>query len=503
MSTKLRAKDLHWGEAPLLHGTSTNPRSFQVSNDIIDFIDQFIDRHSTTLETGAGVSTILFALKGASHTCIVPSLEEIQRIQDFCRASGISHRKVTFIADRSEFALARLPRGILDLVLIDGSHGFASPMIDCYLTADRIRVGGMMILDDTQIWSVNIVKQFLMREPEWVIERDLWPRSAIFRRISEGAIAKNEFHQPFVVERTIELLFPDHINMIRPYVDPEIIERTVERLRGEARALNSVSSSPASREGPEGRPADPLIAERDELAAQRDQLEVQRDQLMNDRDQLVNDREEERRQRQELTQSVAEAQARLDAVHDEIDSLYAAKAGLESQLAGAKARQWLGLPMVLTAVRSLMRSFQHAYRRLLVRLPQTLIGWLWHNPLFDSSWYRERYPDVREKGVRPEFHYRRHGVREARKPNPFFDTRWYLERNRDVAASGLNPLDHYLLFGAAEGRNPSRLFDTAWYLAENPEVAASGLNPLLHFLRRGMAEGRQPTPPSASARPRP
>jgi hypothetical protein len=200
-----------------------------------------------------------------------------------------------------------------------------------------------------------------------------------------------------------------------------------------------------------------------------------------------------------LTELEAQAETlrqQVETAESELASVRNASSELEDQLAGRKAPPRPGLPRGSADVRPFVRSLRDGFRRVVVHLPQTLIGLLWHNPLFDESWYLEQYPDVREKGLRPEYHYRRHGVREGRNPSRFFDTRWYLEQNRDVGDRGLNPLDHYLLFGSAEGRNPSSRFDGAWYLSTNPDVTASGSNPLLHYLRHGMAEGRRPTPPS-------
>lgn len=102
-------------------------------------------------------------------------------------------------------------------------------MIVWYYTADRLRVGGLVVLDDTQLWSVNILKQFLMQEPEWQLERDLWPRNAIFSRVREGSCSKNENAQPFIVRQTIDLLYPEHIDMIRPYLHLEILKELEDR----------------------------------------------------------------------------------------------------------------------------------------------------------------------------------------------------------------------------------------------------------------------------------
>ena len=227
----MRVQDLLWGKGPKLHQSAGVPHSWQVSDDVLQFIDGHVTQETSTLETGAGVTTVLFAISGSKHTCIVPFVDEVDRIKAFCAEHGISLANVTFVIERSEFALPRLDPGQLDLVLIDGAHGFPSPLIDWYFTADRLRVGGYLVLDDTWLWSVNVLKQFLMQEPEWRLYRDMWPRSAIFSKVGDASSAKNEFAQPFVVTQTVNLLFPDNIHLIRPFVSPGLLESALETLR--------------------------------------------------------------------------------------------------------------------------------------------------------------------------------------------------------------------------------------------------------------------------------
>ena len=75
--------------------------------------------------------------------------------------------------------------------------------------------------------------------------------------------------------------------------------------------------------------------------------------------------------------------------------------------------------------------------------------------LFDPAWYSARYPDVAASGMDPAVHYLLHGRQERRNPGPDFDAAYYLEHAPDVAASDIDPLIHYIRVGAAEGR-PSR-----------------------------------------------
>ena len=79
-------------------------------------------------------------------------------------------------------------------------------------------------------------------------------------------------------------------------------------------------------------------------------------------------------------------------------------------------------------------------------------------------------------------------------PPELFDSVWYKARYPEVAQSREHPLRHYLRRGGFEGYNPNPHFDSNWYLATNPDVAASGLNPLVHFYRYGKREGRCPEP---------
>jgi GT2 family glycosyltransferase/ADP-heptose:LPS heptosyltransferase len=116
------------------------------------------------------------------------------------------------------------------------------------------------------------------------------------------------------------------------------------------------------------------------------------------------------------------------------------------------------------------------------------------NPLFDSAWYFERYPDAAGTGLDPYEHYRTVGAAQGYDPHPLFDTSYYLLQYHDIIATGVNPLEHFLSFGAVERRHPHLLFDTSWYLEQYPDVAATGINPLLHYLVTGAREGRDPNP---------
>jgi hypothetical protein len=96
-----------------------------------ELIGSVVGPGSRTLETGLGISTALFASIGTTHICVVPRQEEVDRLIAHCEERGIDHRKVTFLVAPADEVLPSLRvEGDLDLVLIDGSHGYRASVID-------------------------------------------------------------------------------------------------------------------------------------------------------------------------------------------------------------------------------------------------------------------------------------------------------------------------------------------------------------------------------------
>ncbi|MGL5794799.1 MAG: class I SAM-dependent methyltransferase, partial [Waterburya sp.] len=63
---------------PLIHEEASGKlTSWQLSDEVLYYINENVNENSITLETGAGISTILFALKSSYHTCISPDQEQI------------------------------------------------------------------------------------------------------------------------------------------------------------------------------------------------------------------------------------------------------------------------------------------------------------------------------------------------------------------------------------------------------------------------------------------
>lgn len=150
-----------------------------------------------TLETGCGISTLIFASHKASHTCVVRFQTEVDRLAAYCDQRGIDLSSVNFRIGWSDEVLpAIVGEGPLDIVFIDGGHGFPTPVIDWYYAGGRLRKGGLLVLDDLQLRAVADLARYLGRDPRWKLEvrTRKW---AAYRRQSEGPLREEAVHQRF------------------------------------------------------------------------------------------------------------------------------------------------------------------------------------------------------------------------------------------------------------------------------------------------------------------
>jgi hypothetical protein len=158
-----------------------------LTDEALGFIFDNVDGSSATLETGCGLSTIVFALKGSRHTVIAPAASEFEITKAYCSERGIPTSQITFITEPSQRALPGLDLAPLDLVLIDGGHGFPTPFIDWFHTAGRLKLGGFLIVDDVWVWSCQILRDFLVEQPHWELIAEFEGRTTVFRKLKDGS----------------------------------------------------------------------------------------------------------------------------------------------------------------------------------------------------------------------------------------------------------------------------------------------------------------------------
>ena len=164
---------------PIVHGGRA---TYGISPELCRFLDAHLSPQSVTLETGTGLSTLVILRRGvAHHVSIVPYPAELEAVRAYCASVGIPTGAWQPVMASS---LAWLPSATLpplDLVLIDGAHAFPAPFVDWYYTAEALKVGGVVVVDDLQLVTACILADFLRADERWdEVGRD--QRFAVYRK---------------------------------------------------------------------------------------------------------------------------------------------------------------------------------------------------------------------------------------------------------------------------------------------------------------------------------
>jgi hypothetical protein len=191
-------------EQPAIHGPAgaSDLATHGLLEEALELIERTVRAGDRTLETGSGYSTLLFAILGAEHVCIVPNLPEVERIKAYCAEKNIATDRLTFHVAPSERVLPDLTLPPLALVLIDGSHSFPQVFIDWFYTAQALEVGGRLLVDDVHVWTGRVLRDFLAAEPEWRLDDELGGRTAVFTKVAQVDPDKVWTEQAYVTRRT-------------------------------------------------------------------------------------------------------------------------------------------------------------------------------------------------------------------------------------------------------------------------------------------------------------
>jgi predicted O-methyltransferase YrrM len=192
---RARYRELDEGEtAPGIwgtKGTQTTERS------CYELLARSVEPGSTTIETGLGLSTLIFANQGCEHTAFFLDPLEEDRLRGWASQYDIDLGTVRFVVGPSDSALRALEPAPVDLFLIDGGHGYPLPQLDWFYGAPRLRTGGVLVLDDLQLWGPRQLDTFLDLDPRWErLERTT--KWSAYRRLVDGPVAEDFDTQTFL-----------------------------------------------------------------------------------------------------------------------------------------------------------------------------------------------------------------------------------------------------------------------------------------------------------------
>jgi hypothetical protein len=170
-------------DPPLLHGGG---QCWGLAWDALEWLERHLRAEMSTLETGCGLSTIVFAAAGTDHEVITVDEAEIERVRSECRAREIDDSRVRFRVAPSHEALPSSSPRPLDLALIDGAHGFPYPILDWWHLAPRVKVGGLLLVDDAFLPPVAVLVDHLKSSSAWERVDVFGDRTVVLRKRSDG-----------------------------------------------------------------------------------------------------------------------------------------------------------------------------------------------------------------------------------------------------------------------------------------------------------------------------
>jgi hypothetical protein len=115
-------------------------------------------------ETGSGASTLLFSHMSQQHT--VFALDDGSgSIENVRRSALLRQNVVTFVEGPTQRTLpSHRFSAKLQVILIDGPHGYPFPDIEYYFLYPHLDPGGLLILDDIHIHSIHNLFDFLRKD---------------------------------------------------------------------------------------------------------------------------------------------------------------------------------------------------------------------------------------------------------------------------------------------------------------------------------------------------
>lgn len=160
--------------------------------------------HPRILETGAGNTTLTFLhLEPERVVSIAPDEGLRDRIQAYCSEHGIPVDRLDFRVARSETELPLLAASDdrFDVAFIDGSHGWPSVFVDfCYMHA-VVPQGGLLFIDDVQLYSVAELCRLLEQQPGYELVNDLG-KVQVWQKQIKARFLPDHAQEPYIVERS-------------------------------------------------------------------------------------------------------------------------------------------------------------------------------------------------------------------------------------------------------------------------------------------------------------
>ena len=152
----------------------------------------FGGRPIRTVETGCGASTILFSHYAQRHLafCYDDRAEENSSVDFAASFPGFDADRVEWIFGPTQQTILRRPLDEeVDLVLIDGPHGYPFPELEYFAFYPWLKAEGVLILDDIHIPTIRHLFEFL-REDDMFYPHQVVGTTAFLVRSNAPALSR-------------------------------------------------------------------------------------------------------------------------------------------------------------------------------------------------------------------------------------------------------------------------------------------------------------------------
>jgi predicted O-methyltransferase YrrM len=149
----------------------------------------FKDRPIQSVETGCGASTILFSKYSEHHTVYTydDKAEENSSVNFVLEHPEFRADKVKWIFGPTQRTIFSDPLDHdVDMILIDGPHGYPFPELEYFAFYKRLRPGGILIVDDIHIPTIYNLYKFLLQDDSFY-SHGVAATTAFFQRSNSPA----------------------------------------------------------------------------------------------------------------------------------------------------------------------------------------------------------------------------------------------------------------------------------------------------------------------------
>ena len=194
------------------HGAGT------LSDNALGVLSAHLERvkPSHTAETGAGRSTVLFSWYSSHHT--VYALDWGGSVEKALAHPMAIRERIHWVDGPTQVTLQQeAALEPLDIVLLDGPHGFPFPHLEYFFFYPRMPPGALLVVDDIQIRSIRDLFNWLRADAMWE-HLETVDKTAFLRRTTAPAIDPHSdswwlqgYNQRHGLRRVVRSLVPQRV----------------------------------------------------------------------------------------------------------------------------------------------------------------------------------------------------------------------------------------------------------------------------------------------------